>query len=101
MIDCVGVDYFAIVIEARITHPRSYPDVVMPDMGQLGRLEALVLSDAELVHLEGLVNLQTLFLCGRISDAGLVHLEGLDQLAGTGSRPTLRSPTPGSCTSKA
>ena len=38
-------------------------------------------TDAELVHLEGLINLQSLILWGtQVSDAGLVHLKGLTKL---------------------
>jgi len=38
-------------------------------------------TDAELVHLEGLTELQNLILWGtQVSDAGLVHLEGLTKL---------------------
>ena len=43
--------------------------------------QRLSLSDAALVHLKGLTNLQTLNLHGtKITDAGLVHLKGLPNL---------------------
>ena len=43
--------------------------------------QRLSLSDAALVHLKGLTNLQTLNLHGtKITDAGLVHLKGLTKL---------------------
>ncbi|MBI83194.1 MAG: hypothetical protein CMJ81_08365 [Planctomycetaceae bacterium] len=52
-----------------------------------GEVVMLILSrnkkvtDADLVHLEGLINLQSLILWGtQVSDAGLIHLEGLTKL---------------------
>jgi hypothetical protein len=84
LIDRVGVDYFAHVLQARIFDRGS--DVEMAHIGRLGRLDTLDLggspiSDAGLVHLEGLTYLLALSLATtRVTDAGLVHLKGLTSL---------------------
>ena len=47
-------------------------------------------TDAGLVHLEGLTDLTFLYLSGtRVTDAGLVHLKGLSKLSGV-TLPRLR-----------
>ena len=52
-------------------------------------------TDADLVHLQGLSQLQTLVLIDtKVTDAGLVHLQGLIQLQDLNLR-TARSPTLG------
>lgn len=61
-------------------------DAVLTHLQGLSQLQGLFLldskvTDAGLVHLEGLSRLQGLLLCGaNFTDAGLVHLRGLGQL---------------------
>ena len=57
------------------------------------RLDGTQITDADLVHLRGLSNLQWLSLGGtRISDAGLVHLQELTRLRWVGLRYTRVTP---------
>ena len=59
-------------------------DAGLLHLQQLTNLQTLHLggniTDAGLVHLKGLTNLQTLILGGAITDAGLAHLKGLKTL---------------------
>jgi hypothetical protein len=64
----------------------SISDAVMVHLEGLSQLESLQsannqVTDAGLVHLQGLRQLKSLYLEGtQVTDAGLVHLEGLSQL---------------------
>ena len=80
----IGVDYLHDV--TYVYMPNSSSGAIMAGIGQLDRLETLMLagsrvSDDELSHLSALTNLQALDLSGTgISDKGLNHLKGLKRL---------------------
>jgi internalin A len=101
LIDRLGIDYFGHVV-AVIMYERASDEILVP-IGRLRRLEYLDLSaqrgfaskarlrpprpgepgvtDAGLVHLEGLRRLEHLCLSSTaITDAGLVHVKGLTRL---------------------
>ncbi len=79
LIDLVGVDFFATPVEA------SLGNGGIREVGELTQLQRLNVSfpvkDADLVHIEGLTDLQWLDLGScPITDAGLEHLKALTQL---------------------
>jgi hypothetical protein len=84
LVDLVGVDYAGNVIRVDLTKRGS--DEVLAHVGNLGRLEELVLmdspvTDSGLAHLSRSTKLKWLYLPGtRISDSGLAHLKGLTRL---------------------
>jgi len=81
----IGDDYFFSVDSVSISG-RATSDAVLVHLKGLSDLEFLALvnariTDAGLVHLKGLTNLTTLALSGtQITDAGLEHLKGLTKL---------------------
>ena len=85
LVDHVGVDYLGNVIRVDFTQRGS--DADLAHVGNLGRLEELVLidspvTDSGLAHLRRSTTLESLYLTGgaRISDSGLAHLKGLTRL---------------------
>jgi hypothetical protein len=84
LVDHVGVDFLGNVI--RVDFWKRGPDADLAHVGNLGRLEELILidspvTDSGLAHLRRSTTLKLLFLPGtRISDSGLVHLKGLSRL---------------------
>lgn len=84
LVDHVGIDYLSTVRQAFLTERDL--EGVTDHVGRLGQLERLYLvgpsmTDARLVHIEGLTKLQGLSLDdSKVSDAGLVHLKGLRRL---------------------
>jgi hypothetical protein len=84
LVDLVGIDSLGNVIEVDLTRRGS--DVDLAHVGNLGRLEGLVLidssvTDSGLAHLRRSTTLKSLFLAGtRTSDSGLAHLKGLTRL---------------------
>jgi internalin A len=84
LVDHVGVDYLGNVI--RVDFRGRGSDADLAHVGNLGRLEELLLidssvTDSGLAHLRRSTRLKSLFLAGtRISDSGLAHLKGLTRL---------------------
>jgi hypothetical protein len=84
LVDRIGLDYTGAVVSAHLGHYAD--DDTMTQVGQLDRLESLGLggthvTDAGLVHLEGLTLLRDLNLgYTAISDAGLKRVRGLKEL---------------------
>jgi hypothetical protein len=84
LVDRVGIDYFANVIQVHFDRPIT--DADLAHVGRFYRLQRLYLapssvSDAGLAHLEGLTALCILHLAAsHVDDAGLVHLKGLVNL---------------------
>jgi internalin A len=84
LVDHVGVDYLGNVI--RVDFTRRGSDADLAHVGNLGRLEELVLidssvTDSGLAHLRRSTTLKFLYLPGTgISDSGLAHLKGLTRL---------------------
>jgi hypothetical protein len=84
LVDHAGVDCLGNVIRVDLTRRGS--DADLAHVGDLGRLEGLVLidssvTDSGLAHLRRSTTLKSLFLAGtRISDSGLAHLKGLTRL---------------------
>jgi hypothetical protein len=84
LVDHVGVDCLGNVIRVDLTRRAS--DAELAHVGNLGRLEGLVLidssvTDSGLAHLRRSTTLKSLFLAGtRTSDTGLAHLKGLTRL---------------------
>ena len=84
LVDHVGVDYLGNVIRADLTGRGS--DADLAHIGNLGKLEGLVLidssvTDAGLAHLRRSTTLKSLFLAGtRISDSGIAQLKELTRL---------------------
>ena len=82
--ELLGDDFFADVTRVfRLTEP-GFDDALLPRIGQLTRLQELLLrgiDDAGLKHLKGLTQLHSLDLgLTKVGDAGLEHLKGLTQL---------------------
>jgi hypothetical protein len=85
LVELIGVDYFGHVTLAEIQWPSTGPDALLAQVGRLTQLDVLIssasLSDAGLVHLQGLTKLELLDISGtKITDARLVHLKGLTNL---------------------
>ena len=84
LVDGIGVDYFGHVTQ--VAFPNGGSDAELVHVGNLSRLEQLILSgsavtDAGLVDLKNLTRLQTLHLQGtKVTDVGLAHLSGLSSL---------------------
>jgi internalin A len=86
LVDRVGIDYFANVIQ--VSFDRPITDADLAHVGRFYRLQRLYLApssvtDAGLAHLEGLTKLTFLHLAASdVDDAGLAHLKGLVNLEG-------------------
>jgi hypothetical protein len=85
LVDQIGADYFGHVTFIQLGHKDA--DSVMTQVARLDRTQVLSLfestiSDSELARLDGkLTHLSRVDLSGtRITDAGLVHLQGLTKL---------------------
>jgi len=100
LVNLIGLDYFAHVAWVDLSGTR--PDAVMPYVGQLNRIESLILphsygvrsdadrqwlglgygiTDAGLLHVAALTRLRSLDLStDDVTDAGLAHLKGLTEL---------------------
>jgi hypothetical protein len=88
LVDLIGVDYFGHI--TGVAFGPSATDATFAQVGRLTRVEILSgisgisssVSDAGLVHLDGLTKLSVLGLCGtQVTDAGLAHLKGFTQLS--------------------
>jgi hypothetical protein len=86
LVDSFGVDYFGHVTQVRVVAVHELSEAELIHISHLTQLEELDLhrspvTDARLAHLEGLTDLQSLILFHTpISDAGLVHLRKLTRL---------------------
>ena len=91
LVDRIGVDYFGHVTSV---YARHASDAELVHIGNLRQLECLILvgsfvTDAGLAHLEGVSSLQVLNLQRtRIADAGLPHLKKLTGLQELGLSDT-------------
>jgi hypothetical protein len=85
LVDLIGIDYFGHV--TGVDFRRDATDEKLALVTRLDRVERLHsagdrVTDAGLVHLEGLTNISFLDLQNtRVSDAGLIHLKGLAKLS--------------------
>jgi len=84
LVDRLGVDYFGNVVYVDLYEAGSDDELVQ--VGRLGRIQILNLglsrvTDAGLIHLEGLTHLRVLSLIStEVGDAGLAHLARLTKL---------------------
>ena len=86
LVDSFGIDYFSHVTQVRLVAVHELSEAELIHISHLTQLEELDLhrspvTDARLAYLEGLTHLQSLILFHTpISDAGLVHLRKLTRL---------------------